>query len=91
MPHLKSWRENIATPARVKAEALSTKEPPTERSDHQKQEPKPSRCAKTMLENEDFAKDSCLELLKSIALAASRHNQSGLSTQGGFNWIPQRS
>ena len=36
-----------------------------------------------MLNNKDFSRQTCLELLKSIAFAANRTNQSGLSADGG--------
>ena len=90
VPYLKAWHENLAPPARVRAEALPTKESPTERSGHQKQELKPSRCARSMLNNKDFERDSCLELLKSIVFAANRKNQSGLSTEGGVPNVLER-
>ena len=34
-----------------------------------------------MLDRKDFSRDSCCELLKSIAFAANRNNQSGLSAE----------
>ena len=81
---LKSWHENIATPARVRSDNSPAEEAPAERLGQTRHQPKPPRCAKTMLDNKDFSRQSCLELLKSIAFAANRKNQSGRNADGGY-------
>ena len=83
VPYLKSWHENIATRARVTNSNPPAEETPAERPGHIPHEPKPRRCAKTMINSKDFSRKSCLELLKSTAFAANRNNQSGLSADGG--------
>ena len=84
VPDLKSWHENIATPARVRSNNSPAEEAPAERLGSTPREPKPPRCAKTMLNNKDFSRQSCLDLLKSFVFASNRNNQSGLSADGGF-------
>ena len=83
-PYLKSWHENIATPARVRSNSSPAEEAPAERLGLTPHEPKLPRCAKTMLDNKGFSRQSCLELLKSFVSASNRNNQSGLSADGGF-------
>ena len=83
VPYLKSWHENIATPARVRSNNPNAEEAPAGRLDPTPCETKPPRCAKTMLEDKDFSRQSCLELSKSFTFASNR-NQSSLSNDGGF-------
>ena len=72
VPYLRSWRENIATLLLQGLRAVKCLP-----RNHL------PRCAKTMLDSKDFSRGSCLELLKSIAFAANRNNQSGLSADSG--------
>ena len=83
VPYLKSWHENIATPARTKISETTSMESPTERSGQHAEEPEPQLCAKAMLESKDFSSASCLKLLKSITFASNRNDQPGFSADGG--------
>ena len=83
VPCLKSWHENIATPARIGNNNPKAEEAPAGRLGPKPCETKLPRCAKTMLKDKDFSRQSCLELLKSVTFASTR-NQSSLSEDGGF-------
>ena len=83
VPYLKSWHENIASPARVRNTNPHAEEAPAGRLGPKPCETKLPRCAETMLKDKDFSRQSCFELLKSVTFASNR-NQSSLSEDGGF-------
>ena len=72
VPYLKSWHENIATPARIGNNNPKAEEAPAGRLGPKPCETKLPRCAKTMLMDKDFSRQSCLELLKSVLIAINR-------------------
>ena len=83
VPYLKSWHQNIATPARVRNTNPNAEEAPAGRLGPMPCETKLPRCAETMLKDKDFSRQYCLELLKFVTFASNR-NQSSLSEDGSF-------
>ena len=81
VPYLKSWKENVALPAKVFSEPI-VPAPPAERPGKDIEECE--KIAKELLDNLDFQSKSCLKLLLSMKCKPTKSNRLSV-TKGGRN------